>query len=163
MEKCSDDSSSIGSSELALSQISQKSQLSQLEKEFEGKKVAINEPFNLSHNKGIFDNIYYKRKEAVEYLHNIFGTDKTLKQYSKNGSYINLKCSNSKCCFRIVCRRLKSRKENPFIIDTEKSKFIHGIVDISTGKTTGLCSSMKRVTTVYMIYYFYIANIIIYL
>ena len=149
-----DSNNSCDNSEALLSQLSQLSQSSkrrQLDEEFEKRKEVIEENTKISQD-GIFNNIFYDRKDAIDYLKNVFGGDKTLNQYGRNGHSINLKCSNDDCCFRIVCKRFKSKKENPFIFDQNKSKLLHAIIDDSSGKTIGLCNSLKKVTVVYFIY-----------
>ena len=137
-------------SEALLSQLSQSTKRSQLSEEFQKRNEAIDEHLKISQD-GIFNNIFYERKDATDYLINVFGGEKTLKQYGRGGNSIKLKCSNADCCFRIICKRIQSKKDNPFIVVAEKSKLLHAIIDNNTGKTIGLCNTTKRVTTVYIL------------
>ena len=102
------ENSSCSSHEVSLSQLSQKSELNQLDKAVEKEKEKINRNFEINFS-------FNDRKEALKYLNNLYGKNNTLRQYGRGGNVIKLRCINTDCCFHVVC--LRKNKESPFLLN----------------------------------------------
>lgn len=141
------ENSSCSSHEASLSQLSQKTELNQLDKEVEKEKENINRKFE---NKFEIKVHLKDRKEAVEYINNLYGKNNTLRQYGRGGNTIKLRCINKDCCFKVVCAR--KNNESPFLLKPSQSEFSHAIINQSTGRPTDFCNSRKKITTVIYFY-----------
>lgn len=111
----------------------------------------------------IFNDLQFEhRRDALQYIIENHGSDKTLIQplrSKRSSNTICLNCDNTNCAFTITC--YKSQKKNTtniFLFREEESNLKHGNIDPNTNEVLSFCSGVKHPSVVFK----YI-NIFIYL